>query len=122
MQHCIAEHSVKFLLEGQFFSRHHIRVQSEPPCGLDLCSARINCYDLASDIRQFLRQHPVSATKVKNALARLWRQQLHDRPRQIRNEPCVTRITNRIPSLCCGHRTNSSLQSSRNTPVQASSN
>jgi hypothetical protein len=99
VQRSVAEDGIELFLERQSFSAHHVRVQSKLLCGLNLRSARIDGNHRTSKIGQFFRERAVAASQVKNALARLGRQQLHDGRSQVGNKAGMARVGRGIPRL-----------------------
>src|SRR5262249_54263026 len=55
VQYSITKHCIEFFPVRQVFAADHMRVQSEPPRGLDLRGTRIDGNHFTPQIRQLLR-------------------------------------------------------------------
>jgi hypothetical protein len=79
MQHRIAEDGVEFLAIGQCHRVNNMRSQAKCACGFDERGTRIDRYNIAPEIGDFLGENAVAAPEVKDAFAGLWSQQLQHR-------------------------------------------
>ena len=83
----------------QRFSVYDLRVQSQFPRRHDLRCARIDGDYFALAVDQLLRECPVSATQVEDALAGQGCQHLQDWRAEIGNEAGMARVRGGIPGL-----------------------
>src|SRR5439155_3476223 len=89
---------------------HDSRVDAAPTDGLDLRHARVDPDHHAAARDERLRQRPVAAAEVEDALPRHRREQLHDRRAQLGDEARGARVALGIPGLGYGRASSTRLK------------
>ena len=76
MQHGITKNGVEFFVKGQRHSVYYVSIQAKFPRRIDKCGTRVDCNNVAANIRDLLGENAVAASEVKYALTGLRSQKL----------------------------------------------